>query len=336
MTTACLLENVTGRAYDELLSQHIFEPLGMTSSFVGRKEAQETGRLSENFIPRDGYYGTQDPVTAPSMDVKTYTGAGAIASSLKDVTKWATLLLNAARGQEIIHGQVSSESFSKIVSPIIITRDPQPEISFSATTYAHGWFIDSFNGHRMISHGGFISGFNSMVALLPEDNLAIVILNNHSPGGFSNDIILRHAVSRAIGDKSIDWRARGRKVFNASRDAYMNSSSGLPPRIDGTRPSHSTSDYNGVYYNPGYDSIRVESATDKGLLLDLRRQNISGYFSHYHYDVFDGELYYSPALLYSQAHVQFRTGVDGKISEIGLASDAVLGVTKALWFDKVS
>lgn len=44
--------------------------------------------------------------------------------------------------------------------------------------YGYGWFIDDLYGKKLINHGGNIEGSTSYFAMLPDDDLCIILLNN--------------------------------------------------------------------------------------------------------------------------------------------------------------
>ena len=37
--------------------------------------------------------------------------------------------------------------------------------------YGLGWFLRQWNGHKVVEHGGNIDGFNSQVAIMPDQKL---------------------------------------------------------------------------------------------------------------------------------------------------------------------
>ncbi len=50
----------------------------------------------------------------------------------------------------------------------------------------------SFEGHRLLGHGGEVSGFRSSTAYLPDDSLSVTVLTNlstSSPANLHLDIV---------------------------------------------------------------------------------------------------------------------------------------------------
>ena len=51
-----------------------------------------------------------------------------------------------------------------------------------ATGYGLGIGVGRFNGHRVLAHGGAVSGYTSRNTVFPDDSAAIVVLTNIYPG----------------------------------------------------------------------------------------------------------------------------------------------------------
>ncbi len=44
--------------------------------------------------------------------------------------------------------------------------------------YAYGWGVRAVAGHKMVSHGGGINGFNTSFMRFPDDKLCVVVFSN--------------------------------------------------------------------------------------------------------------------------------------------------------------
>jgi CubicO group peptidase (beta-lactamase class C family) len=51
-----------------------------------------------------------------------------------------------------------------------------------STGYGLGVDVGRLNGHRMLTHGGAVSGYTSRNTVLPDDSAAVVVLTNIYPG----------------------------------------------------------------------------------------------------------------------------------------------------------
>jgi len=151
--------------WDDFIAARFFKPLGMRSSNTSVKEMVKTADYATG-------YALQDKVATKAIlrDLTNIAPAGAINSNVKDMSQWIRLMLGggAFEGKRL----VSEKGFGEIV---------KKHISMGGNnSYGLGWALNEWNGHQVVSHGGGIDGFNSLVALMPDQKLGFVVLTNVS------------------------------------------------------------------------------------------------------------------------------------------------------------
>jgi hypothetical protein len=62
----------------------------------------------------------------------------------------------------------------------IWTATPTNDGADAPFNYGFGWFVDSYQGHRLLQHSGGTPGFSSVIYRFVDDKLTIVVLTNHS------------------------------------------------------------------------------------------------------------------------------------------------------------
>jgi len=154
-----IIEKVLKMTYFEAVRKYIFTPLNMTHSGFDFEHLRDTEKAT-------GYSNISDSskIEGSSIDFDS-TGpfaAGAIYSTVGDLYKWHEGL----QSNKII----TRTSLDKACTPF-------------KNNYGYGWEIDSFLGKRIVSHSGVITGFNSNIARIPEDDVCIVLLNNMESSG---------------------------------------------------------------------------------------------------------------------------------------------------------
>ncbi|QEC53580.1 CubicO group peptidase (beta-lactamase class C family) [Anseongella ginsenosidimutans] len=154
-----IVEKVTGKPYEQVVRERIFEPLGMNRSgfdFI---------HLPEEVKAR-GYDRLTAEEQRPSnpWDSTVSYAAGSIYSTTNDMYKWA----RAVAHQELI----SKESWEQAFTPY---RD----------RYGYGWWIDTLFGHRYVTHSGGGFGFMSNLMYFPEEDVTIMLFNNFGDYGQS-------------------------------------------------------------------------------------------------------------------------------------------------------
>lgn len=170
--------------WDKLIESKIFKPLGMKNSDTTATAMQKARDYSfgYQYIP-----STKVTRRLPQRSIDPAAPAGAINSSARDMAQWLRLML----GNGVVDGRriVSEKSFDELVRKQINIAGP--------VDYGLGWFLRQWNGHKVIEHGGNIDGFNSQVALMPDQKLGFALLTNvtASPlGGVAMNTIWRNLV----------------------------------------------------------------------------------------------------------------------------------------------
>lgn len=168
-----IIEKMSGKDYGDYLQAEFFGPLGLTRTRCDSNTEIIKGRAQGYALAGDRL--VNDRGLAPG----TPFAAGALLSSAHDLVVWADAL--AA-------GKVVSEGSYKLMST------PFKSAEGGAHDYGFGLFIDSFEGHARIQHGGSIFGFNSMLARFPDDRVTVAVLSNSQPISAER---IAHALSRA-------------------------------------------------------------------------------------------------------------------------------------------
>ena len=181
--------------WDKLIATRIFKPLGMKNSDTSVVLMQKSRDYSFGYD-----YNPSTKVTRhlPPREIPAAAPAGAINSSARDMAQWVRLML----GNGSIDGRrlVSEKNFDELVHK-------QMNVA-GAIDYGLGWFLRQWNGHKVVEHGGNIDGFNSQVAMMPDQKLGFVLLTNvtASPlGAFAMNTIWKNLVGdpKAAADAAI-------------------------------------------------------------------------------------------------------------------------------------
>jgi CubicO group peptidase (beta-lactamase class C family) len=159
-----VIEKVTGKAYGDWLAETIFTPLGMTHTSYGADAPIIPGRVA-GYEGEPGHYRN-----AGYLSMTQPYAAGSLISTVDDLALWERALF--------LGTLVKKELFDRMVTPYRLK-------SGKSTGYGYGLALWSFEGHRVIEHGGGINGFSTELLRLPEDRIVVVVLSNnpaHEPG----------------------------------------------------------------------------------------------------------------------------------------------------------
>ena len=278
LTAGYLIEQITGRSWEESVRDRVFEPLGMTRSNFSVLDSQK----SENYaLP---YEEKDDAVKEmPFRNITNMGPAGSINSDLEDMIRW--LLVQMGKGKAGGKQIISESTLREMHTPQMAINKPAERPEIPETSYGLGWFVEPYRGHNRIHHGGNIDGFSAMVTFLPEDQIGIIALSNLN-GSPAPELLARHAMDRLLRLEPIDWsrEALAKKAVGIQMEKEAEKKKEVVRR-PGTHPAHKLADYAGDYENPGYGDLSV--TLREGRLM-LAYNNIATPLEHWHYEVFSG------------------------------------------------
>ncbi len=157
---------MSGESYSDFMREEVFVPLGMdhTSVYIG--PGLEDGQAVKY---------TPDGLVVPPND-SANPGASAIYSSAHDLVRFAIFhLKNDLPDQKAI---ITDAAINAMQHPSPETG-PMREWEREGSGYGIGWFIGvTEDNMRVIQHNGGTVGVSTVLALVPEENLAVAVLSN--------------------------------------------------------------------------------------------------------------------------------------------------------------
>ncbi|HEX8707233.1 MAG TPA: serine hydrolase [Pyrinomonadaceae bacterium] len=153
--------------WDRFIRERIFKPLGMRSS---NTTIAEMLKAPDYALGYNYNSATLETTQIPMREIGPSAPAGAINSNARDMAQWLRLML----GGGVFEGKrlVSEKSFEELLK--------KQHTVASNIGYGLGWFLRSWEGHKVVEHGGNIDGFNAEVGLMPDQRLGFVLLTNVS------------------------------------------------------------------------------------------------------------------------------------------------------------
>ena len=150
VTLGYVVQNLTGIWLGDYLSQRVWQPLGMTSSFFSLDDALASGKPLAH-----GYYWDEPSSTfkvSTWFDESYELGAGALMSTVNDYAKWVHAMIYQAT-------PLSKEIHKELISPRTIIGKGEDGVGIKA--YALGWDVESYHGFEIISHDGATIGVSA-------------------------------------------------------------------------------------------------------------------------------------------------------------------------------
>jgi len=242
-----IVERVSNVTLSDYLEQHIFLPLVMNHTFLAGDNGISPSHATGYTPTSRGF------AVAPTWDPAWLGGASGLVSTIYDLAKW------------------------DIEMPVLLRVDSvrtmfTPSASNGPTHYGMGWVIDRRGGKDFVWSNGEISGYRAMNALLPGQQIGVIVLSNASPlqggavtvpeelGARILDILVPPTsahLDNAIVERAKEWLQRlasrhlNRAELTPSFSAYLTDElvarenfAGLGP-LQAIAPISSTSESNG-------------------------------------------------------------------------------------------
>jgi CubicO group peptidase (beta-lactamase class C family) len=163
-TLGQIVEDVSGEPLDRYFRGHIFEPLGMTGTDLGRSERIRS-RLATGYE-----MGAAGARAVPERELVT-RGAASVCSSPRDMSRYLAALLGGGSNER---GSVLQPA--TVASMFEPQYRPDPRIAGMGLAF----FRIDVGGHRAVEHQGTLPGFHSQILLAPDDGVGVMAFTNGS------------------------------------------------------------------------------------------------------------------------------------------------------------
>jgi len=227
-----LIEVVTGETYEDALEQLLLRPLGLSQCFIDAEDVM-TRRYAVGHAPTP----TGPRVLRPWPLYRAANSAGALTCSVPDMLRYAAFHLG--NGESAAGGRVlSAAALDGMKTPILTKHGTDDKMALS-------WHLSDAGGVRQVAHGGATLGQVAQLTLVPEHELALVVLTNSGS-------------ARALTKRAVRW------VLGEYLDAVVTD----PELIEAD--AETLREYVGTYRRPFMDvELRLD---DQGRLLGTATQ----------------------------------------------------------------
>lgn len=258
-----ILEREFGKPWQDILTEKVFSPAGMTHTSAYFSDAAAKGwslALPYDFVGDD----IREPLYLTKQD-NTMHAAGGMIASAHDIARFVQAQLSGGRidGKQVFPASTIEEAHKRLAT-FEETRD-----KLVRTGYGMGWILGTFEGERFTHHFGGFAGTSAHMSFLPDHNLGIVILMNEGQAS--------QPLSRMIAGYAFDMMRDKEGVDTARRAelaAFGETLQGHRDRIANHRAQNAARDwdmslnfrqYAGRYSNPQYGTITVTHVGPKQL-----------------------------------------------------------------------
>ena len=177
-----IIEKVTGKPYEQVLKENVFDPLGMKNSGYDRWGTILNKRATGYTRNPKGYQ------TAAYLDMSIPYAAGSLYSTVEDLYLWDQALY----GEKVL----SAKSKDLMFKP-------------NLNNYGYGFVITKATlapptklAVPVIQHNGGINGFSTVIVRMTNEKRLIVLLDNAEDGQHLGDITL--GIMSVLYDQPVD------------------------------------------------------------------------------------------------------------------------------------
>ncbi|MEM1485866.1 serine hydrolase domain-containing protein [Oscillospiraceae bacterium PP1C4] len=156
-----VIEVVSDQSYERFMMEQVFQPLGLSHTYVYKEDAQAIGQLAQGY--RTSFFITT-PYDAP--DFGGNKPAGYIISSTTDMARWMGIQMGIIQDIPDVFKVVIRNSH----------HGNMTVLDSNGMYYAAGWMVNA--DKTIIEHSGGNPNFATKVAIFPNEQIAICLLSN--------------------------------------------------------------------------------------------------------------------------------------------------------------
>lgn len=266
-----------GMSWEQFVDERFFKPLGMNNTVALSVELPSAKNKAHPHSMVD-YRISKVPYGL----IDNMAPAGSICSSVSDMSKWISMLLDKGKinGVQVYPGA----AFDEVWYPHTIIGNSGSNFNKqNFNLYGLGFDLNDFNGMRKISHTGGVTGFLSNVILIPEKRLGVVVLTN------SMDNTLFYSLGEELTDIMLGLPYRNYAViYGGYTSSQVANKMKLEQQYRDTMALKLQTDvpleqYVGTYTNPVYGKMEIVSENgelrmkfEHHPMLSARLEHISG------------------------------------------------------------
>ncbi|MCO6475349.1 MAG: beta-lactamase family protein [Phaeodactylibacter sp.] len=254
-----ILEEKTGKPWQQWMEELIFEPLGMDRTTAYISKAEKGGWPLA--APYAGLPGNMERLYLEKKD-NTMQSAGGLITTAEDMARWLAVNLHKGKldGRQVFPAGLFETAHGRLAE----TDSEFPP--FTREHYGLGWHIGQYDDYAQLHHFGGFAGFAAHVSFMPEESLGVAVMVNDAVAGtrvmnllaaYAYDWWLQRPEAKKRGEK-------GRKEIAKRLEQVGKAvAKGRAKRAERTwQLALPFEAYAGTYHNDALGTLKVESTSD--------------------------------------------------------------------------
>lgn len=303
---------VTGKSWDDYIKERFLLPLGMSTTTTSITAFKSTDNIASPHNELD-----ERLRVVRYSNVDGVGPAASLNSNVAEMAQWVRLQLGRGKynGKQFFSPAAAREMWQpQTIIPISEGGEKfNPTRHFN--TYGLGWFVSDYHGRKVASHGGGLDGMISQVAMMPEENLGVVVLSNSETSLPS--IMVNKVFDVFLGVPKRDWNAELLARVQQGKAASAGEEQKLEnERAKNTQPSLALPQYAGTYTGEMYGDARITEESGRLVLRLAPAPNFVGDLEHWQHDTFRVKWRDSVSYPFQKGFITFTLNAQGKIDEM--------------------
>ena len=190
---AIVVSRVSGKSFGDFLDREIFQPAGMSSSFVYDRRGKKRGQSAIGY----GQFGQVDDDSPTQIP-----GDGGIYSTVDDLFRWDRALY----AQKLVRPGTLAEAFTP------------GNVGEGHSTYGFGWNVAEDSGGKYVWHTGSTAGFRAFIERRLGPKITAILLTNR---GNSKRMEINAAIQNILAAKpyALPRQSGAEKLYRAIHDS---------------------------------------------------------------------------------------------------------------------
>ncbi len=324
MAAGQLIEAVTGQTWERFTQERLLRPAGMTVSTADDADRFRTANRAQPHARLNGAVrgqGDQEVLDERQGSAESSAPAGGVSVSASDLGRWIQIQLGHGRLPE--GGRLFSDAASREMwTPQTLIPIHRPPAAAAAAepqflTYALGWEVRDWRGHKIVWHDGGVDGYRAVVVLIPEKDVGFALMLNAEEGVVTRGLMYE-LLDHYLGFPAADWPAILGRIKAGQTAAAVAAVAATPPEVArraDAGPGLPPARYAGDYVDPWYGRMVVGKAGG-GLTIDFKSTpGMVGDLEPWRYETFIAR-WRDKSI--EPAFVTFFRGADGEVERVAM------------------
>jgi len=305
LVAAQLIEEHTGKSWEENIKERIFEPLSMSASTMDMKSFQEAKDVTSL------HHRLGDEIVTLSKDwpylhwTYVYGPAGGINSNITDMAQWLKFQVNNG----VFDGKplVTEENMNFMHTPKTIAM----LFAGKKEYYAQAWVYRENVPYPIVWHNGGTTGCKTMIAIVPEAKVGVVVLSNLIDSSLPEALAFRF-FDMYLGGPDVDWSG---EMLATMKEGMKRTEAQLPVRPEDPLPAMALEKYVGNYRNDVYGQINITEKKED-LVLTIGPNKVEIYLTPWNRDTFSIYWPFYNDISIPGGFAQFQANPEGAITGV--------------------